>query len=495
MDYGTKVRDCRSLVVLAAFAILVHESGCGTTQQTGVEKSQAISPDLLKLVDSSLLYRREPLPDERNAFVLWQKAVAEQVELPFGDVAVMESYDSTYDGPGPFPGGEVGERLTRWLDSNRPAMNLLTQGILRDRCQLPEVTDIEINRAYLTPFREIGKIKFLNAKRLVKQGNFDTAATELVQLHRFGSMIANGEGVLIDRLVGLAIMRMSFSGMKWLAGQKHVPLWILQSLIASLDINVDTRPGLAQTMRIEFTTYSLRQLSTLSEEDDIETYLDKVFFGALEKQSRDLILKLLAKHPRPFEWAAMVKLSSDSLVEFLKGLQRPWPEAISELEAKADKLRQEVGKLEPLLDFMAHALGEKPLSLSDRELRLERKRLKSVKDPLGKTGELSVIRGYLMCSRAEAGYQSERNALAILLGARLYALRHQKLPSTLQTLVDENIIPAAPIDPFSGKPLHYDHERSIVWSVGKNGVDDGGDGDPNDIIAGKDWVWKIPGVK
>ena len=46
-------------------------------------------------------------------------------------------------------------------------------------------------------------------------------------------------------------------------------------------------------------------------------------------------------------------------------------------------------------------------------------------------------------------------------------------------------------DPFSGKPFHYRREGngSIVYSVGPNGVDDGGIEDPEDRNA-KDIVWK-----
>ena len=489
------VKSYLPFFILAAFAILVLGCGCGNTQQIGATKSQAISPEILKLVDPSLLYRREPLPDERNAFVLWQQAAAKLVELPKDDEALREAFDAAYYGAGPFPGGDVGERLTRWLDSNRPAMDLVTQGILRGRCQLPEVIDVKAYGAYLTPFSQFGMIKFLNAKRLMKQGHFESAATELVQLHRFGSMFANGEGALLDRLVGISFMEMAFIGMERLAAQKDVPPQVLEKLIASLNINVDTRPGLAQAVRIDFSTFYLRIMSTFSEQDNLEAYLDNSSWDPLRKQSHDLVLKLLAQHPRPFEWAASVKLDSDLAVEFLEGLQRAWPEVLRELKAKRDEQRQEVGMLEPLLDILAQELGEKPLSLSGPELRLERERLKGVKNPLGKTGELEVVRAYMKCARAEAGYQCERNALAILLGARLYALRHQKLPPTVRALVDEKIISEVPMDPFSGKPLHYDHEFGIVWSVGYDGVDDDSDGDPNDLNESDDLVWIIPGVE
>jgi hypothetical protein len=48
-----------------------------------------------------------------------------------------------------------------------------------------------------------------------------------------------------------------------------------------------------------------------------------------------------------------------------------------------------------------------------------------------------------------------------------------KLPENLQALVP-TYLAAVPDDPFDGKPFRYSPEKKIVYSVGKNLVDDGG---------------------
>jgi hypothetical protein len=56
-------------------------------------------------------------------------------------------------------------------------------------------------------------------------------------------------------------------------------------------------------------------------------------------------------------------------------------------------------------------------------------------------------------------------------------------------------VDSIPIDPFAGNPLHYSRERREVWSVGEDGVDNDGEGNPFSPWLGKDAVWEIPKIK
>ena len=47
------------------------------------------------------------------------------------------------------------------------------------------------------------------------------------------------------------------------------------------------------------------------------------------------------------------------------------------------------------------------------------------------------------------------------------------------------LLPDDPIDFFTGKPILYSQEKGLLWSVGPDGKDDGGD-------AKKDFVIKLP---
>jgi len=65
-------------------------------------------------------------------------------------------------------------------------------------------------------------------------------------------------------------------------------------------------------------------------------------------------------------------------------------------------------------------------------------------------------------------------ATRTILALRAYQLTHGKLPPDLSALVPE-FLNEVPIDDFDGQPLRYSPERKIVYSVGQNLKDDGGD--------------------
>ncbi|HEX7619163.1 MAG TPA: hypothetical protein VF480_10655, partial [Verrucomicrobiae bacterium] len=73
-------------------------------------------------------------------------------------------------------------------------------------------------------------------------------------------------------------------------------------------------------------------------------------------------------------------------------------------------------------------------------------------------------------SECDAQLQATRTILAL----RAYQLTHGNLPANLNALVPE-FLDAVPVDDFDGQPLRYSVDRKIIYSVGKNLKDDGGD--------------------
>ncbi len=61
------------------------------------------------------------------------------------------------------------------------------------------------------------------------------------------------------------------------------------------------------------------------------------------------------------------------------------------------------------------------------------------------------------------------------IGVQRYFRVHGKLPEKLDELVP-TFLPSVPMDPYDGKPLRYvvRQDEYVVYSIGKNGVDDGG---------------------
>jgi hypothetical protein len=75
--------------------------------------------------------------------------------------------------------------------------------------------------------------------------------------------------------------------------------------------------------------------------------------------------------------------------------------------------------------------------------------------------------------------QAKQIALIMMLALRLHQLETGHLPDKLDELVDAEILDAVPIDPWhpTGKPLRYHRKdnTAVVYSLGENGIDDGGE--------------------
>lgn len=96
------------------------------------------------------------------------------------------------------------------------------------------------------------------------------------------------------------------------------------------------------------------------------------------------------------------------------------------------------------------------------------------------------------CAR-ELAYQA---ALEVVLAAEWYRRVHGELPQDLSQLVTAGMLPEVPDDPWSPvpAPLRYERDpsdvsRAKVWSIGKNGVDDGGRLAPGDYDVGDVGLW------
>jgi hypothetical protein len=105
--------------------------------------------------------------------------------------------------------------------------------------------------------------------------------------------------------------------------------------------------------------------------------------------------------------------------------------------------------------------------------------------------------------RAEAAKQTVVAAIAL----KRYQIKNGNYPSELNSLAPE-FIPAVPLDPADGQPLRYRGNADgtfLLYSIGENGLDNGGDPTVAKGADGKnlqwlnpralDWVWPQPATE
>ena len=107
----------------------------------------------------------------------------------------------------------------------------------------------------------------------------------------------------------------------------------------------------------------------------------------------------------------------------------------------------------------------------------------------------------LAAIRKVATVETARNMVVTAIALKRYELRHRQLPATLDQLTPD-LLQTVPIDYMDGEPLRYRPNADgtfLLYSVGENGVDDGGNpslekGVTSSIyswqnIHALDWVW------
>jgi hypothetical protein len=101
------------------------------------------------------------------------------------------------------------------------------------------------------------------------------------------------------------------------------------------------------------------------------------------------------------------------------------------------------------------------------------------------------------------GIETARQMAVTSIAVKRYQLRHEILPPDLNALLPD-ILSALPRDPVDGHPLRYRPNSDgtfLLYSIGGNAIDDGGDPTPSTPAKslqwqrGRDWVWPQPATQ
>ncbi len=99
-------------------------------------------------------------------------------------------------------------------------------------------------------------------------------------------------------------------------------------------------------------------------------------------------------------------------------------------------------------------------------------------------------------------WETERQMTLAAIALRRHQLQYGQLPTSFEALVPE-FLPLAPYDYLNAKPLGYRPKVDgtyVLYSVGEDGKDDGGDptprpGQPSGLWTGRDAVWPSPAAE
>lgn len=395
-----------------------------------------ISPNLRDLPDppddTALRVVREEIPDEENAFHYFVKAVnhsfitGEQY-LRYGETIAENVWD---------------EELARQIiQSNSKAMEYVKQGAQQLRGLAPQPETLYDGPVYdLERRKDLEKILHVYPRLLVSEGRETEALSFCVEQARLGNALMRSKGVIIDYLVGVSVQSEALDSLMEIAntsGLKAEDFHTLPAEIASLH---DKGDALSDAVKEEY-AMTLRSIDSQIKE----------IHGFDPSEQSPTRRAAWIYHPNRTK-----KKISDYFISLVENADKPYS-------------RTEMNSIYTIFDEDSSTVS---IMLSPNT-----------------AGEFSIATLLHAFDKIHLS-KCRANSIVAVAQTLMAAIAFEKTTGALPDTLDELLpiyIESVPLDNFDGRPIRYDAERKIVYSIGKDLVDDGGD-ESNDL------VWAIGGT-
>lgn len=387
------------------------------------------------------------------------------------------------------PVGEARARLDQWIASKAAPLAQLSHLIQAGQIEVPATMWLDNDYVdTLGHFIAAARLKIIVARGHAERGAHAEAAREFGEIFTLGRQIAAARGPIVANLIAMAIPPMALNGMRWLASQEGVPEEVLEDMLRHLPAPGTGDPDLVQTYRTELALAMVPQLRKIE------------------------ALAASPTNPFPFEVSRVLDVSNTlaTAATFFRRCERnalgTWPDRDRKISDDANRL-------------VGLALGDDPFKLTllfgeaepqaaKRARRLQRFGLVPLLTFSPRSEDGAAVRQWLILERHR---KRQPNLLGNTLIAQAMSLEPQLLrisverrtdvsltraylalvlvhrrtgawPATLSDPDVTALLEQPPVDLFSMQPLLYSRENAMLWSVGKNELDDGGDAKEDIVI-------------
>jgi hypothetical protein len=423
------------LVVLAALVLIAL---IGFVVPSCIVKTK--TPPLSAPFPTPTELRYEPpaqIPVEENGYEVLRKAIALVPEKPQTTsfemgwrAAVERDWISQFE-------------VDQFLELLKPAWDLMDRALAMPRwqCPIPDGTTAggaEAARSAPLPSQALVLLtqgRTIQAKRLVAEGREDEALSVALSVIELGRRVSNSGGSLIEFVNGVVAEGLGWGVVSQLRDTPNVSTQRLKQIASLIPDPDETNESLRLALRVGFYLVCRNELETPPARS---TWL----FDPNETKRR---------------------IAEDFLVE-MKNVNTAFLERDRSVSKKLLEMHRAVRELKADLDKF------------EQTGWLATWRLARTPNAYGKW--LEYIAAPVLSDRGEIMrrfHQFWANAAPTMAAMILYRREHGTLPESLQTLVDAQLLPRMPLDPFDLKPLRYSREKKRVWSVGVDGVDNGGE--------------------
>ena len=481
------ITNCR-LLVLLGFLLRA-----GTVDVLLAQVPATAPEELLQLVDPVVRYRPIPLSKEDDAYgVLVELQKLKVVESSVSeDRELDDAYLDIIGGDLPFPDDELGRRLSQLINDNAEGLKLFDQFAQFRGVRFPDLL-----KATGSELRQFSRIRLLQIAQDQAQKKFEKATQRLFELLHIADMLQDSEGGLLTWLTGYGLRASTLEFMTRLAADPACSIEQLESWQRRvIDLRKLSTQSLAQSLRRNYFEIQLPPLAKLPPDATLEQAVEAtigVHRPPPERVAVNLrltlrkwqVLVLLGDHPTPFDRDETIRLSSQQLADVIRVLDfdRSTPQDFDneEILRVAELWPASIGL--DAFSVLFLQLGRQSWESweefwNDIVSAAEAgEQLSEIPNAFGKYwislhSELATadsLAGTIVRRRART------EATIATFAIRRFERLHQRLPKTLQEVVDAKFLIEIPRDPIDGQPLRYDPARRLLWSIGLDGHDDGG---------------------
>lgn len=344
--------------------------------------------------------------------------------------------------------------VTKWLDDNQPALAEWRKGTERSQAVVIQPKDFRFTSTIevVQESREFTRLATLQAERCAHDGDLEAAWGWLLASVR-ASRHVEQNGCLIQRLVGIAMFFSAADGMKRWSAHPAVTPDLLRKALAEFHEADRLTPPNSVAMKTEYLVLrnTLREAKSLGE-----------------------LLEFSSDGPPSLQAPALFVMGEPELS--LKVFQHVFANQLSEIDKpKASRAPTAAG----VFNFYDLPPGITKC-LPAREL-----------DQIVNSAILArlTLPAYQQADAAMQREAARRAAVSLMLACQLHHRLHGDWPAKIEDLVPD-ILAEPPADPL-GKAgelmrLKRDGDDLVIYSVGLNGNDDGGNigdaagGNPNE---------------
>lgn len=463
----------RSTLLLLAI-VLVSGLSCAPQPQPPARKTGDWKPDLDALVDAKLRTNAAAIPDEKNAAPFFRE-LAELRKKPYLDLEFTKLKIQVDNEARPWRPGTELDALAAYVGHHEPHYRLVEQALAHGQWHSSDAKEIERLAGTVLSLRDPLQMK---VALLASTGDLAGAGRQAVENFRFFQLAEASDAAMTRLLLSAAMDHTRTQGA--IHGDRPeflgpVLAWVNEQPPYAFDAAAIVRPLFRISVLEGFARFPAHGDAKTALAARFGVKADQDVGKAISGTGRQ-ILSLLEGHPDAWDRDAAIKLASDIYMEAIRTPVRVRGKATLFDEVCAETAAWPASMS---LRFWEGLIPEHLEEDEEQELlRRGRAKLAAVKNPLGKhlATEWNPYDFLSGARKSDAGFQGYLTVLAI----RSFRREHERLPKTLDELIELKVLKHVPPDPY-GSRMRYSPEKGLVWSVGPNGTDDGG-ADPRDYV-------------